>query len=818
MKISYNWLKDYLDFDIAPERLSVILTQLGLEVEDMEKWESVKGGLKGVVIGEVLTCQKHPNADKLSVTTVNIGKNEALQIVCGAPNVAAGQKVPVATLGTMLFKGNESFEIKKATIRGIASEGMICAEDELGLGTLHEGIMVLDPNAKPGTPASEYFNVTTDYVFQIGLTPNRIDSGSHFGAARDLAAYLNINEGKNVKAIRPSVDPFEPDNNSNPCEVIIENKKDCLRYSGITISGVKIAESPEWLKKKLSAIGLHPINNVVDITNYVQYEIGQPLHAFDADKIEGRKVIIRNLPDNSKFTTLDGVERKLSSKDLMICNVKEGMCIAGVFGGIESGVTDATTNIFLESACFNPVSIRKTARRHNLNTDASFSFERGSDPEITTWALKRAILLIKEIAGGKISSDLVDVYPEKLKRENIEVSFKNIDRLIGKQIDRDVIKRILSLLDMIILRESEETLTVEIPLYRVDVHREADVIEEILRIYGYNNVEIDEHVNSILFYSNKPDKEKVANIISDMLVSNGFYEIMCNSLNPADFYKNGDFFADQLVILANPLSSDLNAMRQSLLFGGLTSVAWNINRQNLNLKLFELGNCYFKTKTEKETPEVNDFSERCSLDIFISGNNGPTRWNYKASPTDFFNIKSAVEMILSRLGINADTLDKGESDRRYFAESITYLSGNNKLIAEAGRISDKYLQKFDIPQDVYYAHLDWDLLLKIISDHSIVYSEISKYPSVKRDLALLLDKEIKFSRIREIAIKTEKHLIRNIDLFDVYESESLGQNKKSYAVSFTLRDDKKTLTDNNIETVMNKLIKAFEKELRAVIR
>ncbi len=817
MKISYNWLKDYLDFEIAPDKLSVILTQLGLEVEAMEEWESVKGGLKGVVIGEVLTCQKHPDADKLSVTTVNIGKGDPLQVVCGAPNVAAGQKVPVATVGTIVFKGNESFEIKKAKIRGIASEGMICAEDELGLGTLHEGIMVLDPDARPGTPASEYFNVTNDYVFQIGLTPNRIDSGSHFGVARDLAAYLNINEGKAVKAVRPSVDSFKPDNNSNPYEVVIENKKDCPRYSGITISGVKIAESPEWLKKKLSAIGLNPINNVVDITNYVQHEIGQPLHAFDADKIEGRKVIIRNLPDNSKFITLDGVERKLSSKDLMICNIKEGMCIAGVFGGIESGVTDATTNIFLESAYFNPVSIRKTARRHNLNTDASFRFERGSDPEITTWALKRAILLIKEVAGGKISSDPVDVYPEKLNRENIEVSFKNIDRLIGKQIDRNIIKRILSLLDMIILRENEEKLTVEIPLYRVDVHREADVIEEILRIYGYNNVEIDEHVNSTLYYSDKPDREKVANIISDMLAANGFCEIMCNSLNPADFYNNGDFSADKLVMLANPLSSDLNAMRQSLLFGGLTSVAWNINRQNLNLKLFELGNCYFKTKTGKETPDVNDFSERRSLDIFISGNNGPSRWNYKAAPTDFFNIKSAVEMILSRLGINAENLDKGESDRRYFAESITYLSGN-KLIAEAGRISDEYLRKFDIPQDVHYAHLDWDLLLKIIRDHSVAYSEISKYPWVRRDLALLLDKGIKFSRIREIAIKTEKHLIRNIDLFDVYESESLGQNKKSYAVSFILRDDIKTLTDSNIEKVMNNLIRAFEKELGAVIR
>jgi len=817
MNISYNWLKDYLDFDIDPERLSVILTQLGLEVEAMEEWESVKGGLKGVVIGEVLNCQKHPDADKLSVTTVNIGKGEPLQIVCGAPNVAAGQKVPVATVGTILFKGNESFEIKKARIRGIASEGMICAEDELGLGTLHEGIMVLDQNAIPGTPASEYFKVARDYVFQIGLTPNRIDSGSHFGVARDLAAYLNVNEGKKVKARRPSVDDFSPDNNSNPYDVIIENPRDCPRYTGMTISGVTIAESPDWLKNKLLSIGLNPINNVVDITNFVQHEIGQPLHAFDADKIEGRKVIIRNLPDNSKFVTLDGIERKLSSKDLMICNVREGMCIAGVFGGIESGVTDSTKNIFLESAYFNPVSIRKTARRHTLNTDASFRFERGADPEMTEWALKRAIMLIKEIAGGKISSDVTDVYPEKIKRVNIDITYNHIDRLIGKSIDREIIKRILDLLDITILKETGEGLKVEVPLYRVDVQREADVIEEILRIYGYNNIEIDEHVNSTLYSPEKPDREKLANIISDMLTANGFSEIMCNSLNPADFYRNGDFDADQLVMLANPLSSDLNAMRQSLLFGGLTSVAWNINRQNPDLKLFELGNCYFKTKSGKSMPDVDDFSERRSLDIFISGNNGHTRWNYKAATTDFFNVKSAVEMILARLGIVPEDLLTGESERKYFAESITYLSGD-QTIAEAGKISDEYLRKFDIQQDVYYAHIDWDILLKMIRNHTVSYSEISKYPWVRRDLALLLDKQVKFSRIREIALKTEKYLIRKIDLFDVYESESLGQNKKSYAVSFILRDDLKTLTDSNIEKVMNNLIRAFEKELGAVIR
>jgi len=817
MKISYNWLKDYLDIDIEPQKLSTILTGIGLEVESMEEWESVKGGLKGVIIGEVLTCKKHPDADKLSVTTVNVGTPDSLQIVCGAPNVAAGQKVPVATQGTFVCKGNETFEIKKSKIRGELSEGMICAEDELGLGTLHEGIMVLDPDAVPGTPASEYFKIVNDTVFEIGLTPNRIDSGCHFGVARDLAAYLNINEGVTKKASLPSLDNFTPDNNDNPYEVIIDNKIDCPRYSGITISGVKIAESPEWLKNKLRAIGLNPINNVVDITNFVQHEIGQPLHAFDADRINGKKVIIRNLPDKSKFITLDGIERTLSSKDLMICNVNEGMCIAGVFGGIKSGVTETTKNVFLESAYFNPVTIRKTARRHTLNTDASFRFERGADPERTVWALKRAILMIREIAGGKISSGIVDVYPEKINRANIKISYNNITRLIGKKIEPETIKKITGLLDMNILNESADGLDLEIPLYRVDVRREADVIEEILRIYGYNNVEINDHVNSTLYYPEKPDREKLQNIISDMLTANGYAEIMCNSLNPASFYESEKFERDQLVMLANPLSSDLNAMRQSLIFGGLSSVAWNINRQNTDLKLYEFGNCYFIRNSGKSVPVVSDFTENKSLDIFISGNRGKQRWNYKTSPSDFFNIKSATEMVLTRLGLKADDLNSGESSRKYFSESITYLSGN-KLIAEAGKISGYFLDKFDIDQDVYYAHLDWDLLMKIVKNHTISYNELPKYPWVRRDLALLLDKEVKFGQIRDIAFRTEKYILKNVDLFDVYESDSIGLNKKSYAVSFILRDELRTLTDKTIEKTINNLINAYKKELNANIR
>jgi phenylalanyl-tRNA synthetase beta chain len=817
MKISYNWLKDYLDIDIEPEKLSVILTGIGLEVEALDEWESVRGGLKGVVIGEVLTCAKLPDADKLSVTTVSIGSGEPLHIVCGAPNVAVGQKVPVATVGTILYKGNETFEIKKSKIRGELSEGMICAEDELGLGTLHEGIMVLDNNARPGIPASEYFKIAKDHVFEIGLTPNRIDGGSHFGVARDLAAWFNVNGKENIKASLPSVAGFKPDNNSNPYQVVIENTADCPRYTGITIIDVKIGESPDWLKNKLNAIGLNPINNVVDITNYVQYEVGQPLHSFDADMIDGKKVLIKNLPDKSKFKTLDSVERSLSSRDLMICNSKEGMCIAGVFGGVKSGVTDATRNIFLESAYFNPVSIRKTSKRHGLQTDASFRFERGADPEITVWALKRASMLIRDIAGGKISSEIVDVYPKKIERQKISVSFRNIDRLIGKKIDHQVIKKLLASLDMIMLSESGDNMMLEIPLYRVDVQREADVIEEILRIYGYNNVEIGSHVNSTLYYPEKPDKEKITNIISDMLSANGYAEIMCNSLNPASFYDNDDFEKDHLVMLANPLSSDLNAMRQSLLFGGLSSVAWNINRQNPDLKLYEFGNIYFYKKSGNSFPRAEDYLEMRSLDIFITGSMGQQRWNSKTNPTDFFNVKSAVELVLSRLGIIPGNLTKGESSKKYFSESFAW-SYNNNQVAVAGKISKGYLAKFDIGQDVYYGHIDWDNLLKIVKDHAVTYSELPKYPWVRRDLALLLDKSVKFEQISDLAFKTEKHILRDVDLFDVYESESLGQNKKSYAVSFILMDNLKTLTDKSIEKTMNNLAEALEKELGAKMR
>jgi phenylalanyl-tRNA synthetase beta chain len=817
MKISYNWLRDYIKTDIKADELSKILTAIGLEVEAVCDWESIKGGLKGVVIGEVLTCKKHPDADKLSVTTVNIGAGKILQVVCGAPNVAAGQKVPVATAGTIVQKGTESFEIKTSKIRGQLSEGMICAEDELGLGTGHEGIMVLNPDAKPGTPAAEYFGVVKDTVFEIGLTPNRIDSGSHFGVARDLAAYLNVNGNPGIKAMLPAIDDFKPDNNNNAFEVIIENRADCPRYSGITFSSVTIGESPDWLKNRLKAAGLNPINNVVDITNFVQLEVGQPLHAFDADKVDGRKVIIKNMPDKTKFTTLDGIERELSSRDLMICNEKEGMCIAGVFGGIKSGVTANTKNIFLESAYFNPVAIRKTSKRHSLKTDASFRFERGADPSVSTWALRRAALLIRELAGAEISSDIIDIYPEKISPAVVELNYTNVDRLIGKKIDHDIIKKILDLLDIRIIKETRELLELEIPTYRVDVKREADVIEELLRIYGYNNVETGEHVSSTLSYQEKPDSEKLVNIVSDMLVSNGYSEIMCNSLNPASFYDSDDFDKDKLVLLANPLSSDLNAMRQSLLYGGLSSIAWNLNRQNSILQLFEFGYCYLNNNKPGTRPVVDNYSEKKALDLFISGTNVPERWNTRPGPTDFFRIKAFTEMIMSRLGVNLNSLSSGESSRKFYSESVTWSSGG-RLIAETGKISAAYMKKFDIEQDVFHAHLEWDELVRLIKKHSVIYTELPKYPWVRRDLALLIDKGVKFSSIKELAFRTEKHILKEVDLFDVYESESLGAGKKSYAVSFILRDDLRTLTDKSIEKTMNNLISVFQKELNATIR
>lgn len=816
MKISYNWLKEYLNFDAEPDELSTILTSIGLEVEGVEEWESVRGGMKGVIIGRVLTCQRHPDADRLSVTTVDTGGNEPLHIVCGAPNVAAGQVVAVALPGTMIFKGDEQFEIRKSKIRGQLSEGMICAEDELGIGTDHEGIIVLDPSARPGSPAADYFGVTRDTIFEIGLTPNRIDCSSHFGVARDLGAYFNLQ--KPVKAKLPEVTAFRKDRNDGAISVRVDSPEACTRYSGLTIRGIKTGPSPSWLQTRLKSIGLNPINNIVDITNFVLHETGQPLHAFDATAITGNKVVVKTLPDKTKFVTLDGVERELSSSDLMICNEKEGMCIAGVFGGLKSGVTEETTDVFLESATFNPVSVRRTSRRHDLHTDASYRFERGTDPEMTIYAIKRAALLIKDLAGGEIAGDIADIYPHPVPKAVVKYSLSRMARLIGKDIPVETVKTILYSLDINITDETEDVLTLEIPQYRVDVTREADVTEEVLRIFGYNNVGMSIEMHSMLSHTEKPDPEKIADSMANLLSGNGFAEIMCNSLTPAAWFETtGDFDTASMVHLANPLSSDLNVMRMSLLPGMLNTIAWNINRQNTDLKLYELGYTYFK-KAGKATFEITDnFSEKQVLAVAVSGNISTKKWNTAESPATFFHIKGCTELVLSRFGISdRDIVATGET-AGWFSEGTKYTAGSLD-IASFGRISRKYLNIFDIRQDVFYAEINWENLVRTIRGRTINFSELPKYPWVRRDLALLVDKSVKFSQIRDLAYKTERNILQQVDLFDVYESESIGSDKKSYAVSFILRDDRQTLTEKNIEKVMNSLTKAFEREFGATLR
>jgi len=816
MKISYNWLKDYINLNIGPQETADILTNTGLEVEGIERYESVKGGLNGIIIGEVKSCKKHPNADKLSITTVDIGQDRLLNIVCGAPNVKAGQKVPVAIEGTTLYQGDESFKIKKTKIRGEFSEGMICAEDELGLGTSHEGIIVLDDKAKVGTPVRDYFDIETDVVFEIGLTPNRIDGASHFGAARDLAAYLN--QSRKTEWSKPSVKAFRPDNTKNVIDVVIENPVACPRYAGVTVSGVNVGDSPNWLQNRLKSIGLVPINNIVDITNFVLYETGQPLHAFDADKITGKKIIVKTLKDGAIFLTLDEIKRELSDEDLMICNEEEGMCIAGVFGGINSGVTEKTKNIFLESAYFDPLYIRKTAKRHGLNTDASFRFERGADPDMTLYALKRAALLVKEIAGGEISSDIVDEYPTPIPDFEVNLMYSNLERLAGKKIISEVIKNILTSLEIKIINESEEGIKLIVPAYRVDVQREADVIEEIMRIYGYNNIEINKKVQSTLSYYEKPDKESVINLISDMLAGNGFNEIMSNSLTPSTYYIDSNVFpSEHTVNILNPVSIDLNALRQTLLYGGLEAIAHNINHKNPNLKFYEFGNCYRFSKSPLENQPLAHYYEEEHLALFLTGYKSFPGWNSAAQSGSFFYLKSFVDQILIRLGLNPDDFLKADSELDFFTEGLHYgLHGSGMV--EFGKISAGILQNFNIKQDVYYADFNWKNILFSIKPHNITFVDLPKYPEVKRDLALLLDKSIKFDQVKELARKTERKLLKSITLFDVFEDEKIGKNKKSYAVSFILQDENKTLTDHQIDKIMTNLMRAYEKELGAQIR
>lgn len=817
MTISYSWLKEYINIDIEPEKVAQILTSIGLEVESLEKVQAVKGGLEGVVIGEVLTCEKHPDADKLSKTTVNVGLSEPLNVVCGAPNVAKGQKVVVATVGTKLYFGDQEITIKKAKIRGELSEGMICAEDELGLGNSHAGIMVLDPSAVVGTPAKDYFKLEDDYILEIGLTPNRIDAASHYGVARDLAAYLNLE--KPTKAIKPSVDAFKIDNNSFKIPVEVLNPEVCTRYSGITVSNIKVGPSPDWLKKKLKSIGLNPINNVVDITNFILHEIGQPLHAFDADYINGNKVVVKTVKDTTPFVTLDGTERKLSAEDLMICNAEHEMCIAGVFGGLHSGVTESTTKVFIESACFNPVSVRKTARRFGLSTDASFRFERGTDPNITIWALKRAAMLIKEIAGGEISSEIVDVYPKPVEDFKVEYNLKRTTTFIGKEIPVATVKKILEGLEIKIVKEDNDNLLLAVPPYRVDVQREADVVEDVLRIYGYNNVEFSEKVSSTLSYSKKPDTHQIINLVSDYFSSNGFNEIMCNSLTKSAYHKDLTTFpAVNTVQILNPLSNDLNGMRQTLMFGGLESVQRNTNHRNPNLKLYEFGNCYkYIPDADRSTKPLNSYSEDFRLGIWISGDKAPESWVQKPQQVSFFTIKGYVHSILNRFGFDADSLSNEEAPGDLFDYGLTYTHKNKPLVS-FGLVNRSLLESFDLKTDVFFAEIKWNMVFEQSLNMKITYKELPKFPEVRRDLALLLDQSVTYDQIRKIAFATERKLLKQINLFDVYQGKNLGENKKSYAVSFTLMDENKTLTDVQIDKTMANLIAAFEKEVGAQIR
>lgn len=815
MKISYNWLKEYVDIDMDPVELGKILTNTGLEVEGIETFESLPGGLKDVVLGKVLTCSKHPDADKLSLTTVDIGEEEAVQIVCGAPNVAEGQTVAVAKIGATLYPAgsDEGFMIKKAKIRGQESYGMICAEDELGLGSNHEGIMVLDDNAPAGMPASDYFHIEHDTVFEIGLTPNRIDGASHIGVARDVVAYLK-QQGKPSILKIPSNDTYEKDNDDLNLEVSVENPEACPRYSGVCLTNLQVSDSPEWLQNRLKAIGQTPINNVVDITNYILHETGQPLHAFDAEKIEGKKVLVKTLPAGTRFTTLDEKERELSDKDLMICNEKEGMCIGGVFGGLKSGVTGETKAIFLESACFDPVFIRKTAKLHQLNTDASFRFERGTDPNGTVYALKRAALLMKEIAGAKIASEITDIYPEPVKDFRVEVSFKNIYRLIGKEIPAEEIVSILESLDIQAEQKDDRGMILQVPPYRVDVQREADIVEEILRIYGYNNIDFNEHVNSTLSYVKKPDREKLLNTLSDLLSANGFMEIKSNSLTKESYFDEDD---THVVEIYNPLSQDLSRMRTSLLQGGLEAIAYNINRKRANLKLYEYGNVYSVNPDKKSDHPLRKYSEQSAFALFVTGLNEEANWTGEGGENSFYRLKAYVSMIFQKAGIILEKTSFEEHSNSFYTQALNYSSGN-KLLLTIGKVDENYLKNFDIKQDVFAAEINWDLFINLHSKHHIVFQPLPKFPEVKRDLSLMLAKNIRFEELRQIAYKTESRILRNVELFDVYEGDKIEKGKKSYALSFILRDDEKTLTDKQIDKIMNRISTAFEKQLGAVVR
>ncbi len=819
MNISYNWLKEYVNFDLTPDEVAAALTSIGLETGGVEEVQTIKGGLEGLVIGEVLTCVEHPNSDHLHITTVNLGSGEPTQIVCGASNVAAGQKVVVATLGAKLYDGDECFTIKKSKIRGVESIGMICAEDEIGIGTDHAGIIVLPADAVPGTLAKDYYNVKSDFVLEVDITPNRADACSHFGVARDIYAYL-VQNGYNAQLTKPSVDGFKIDNHDLDIDVVVENSEACPRYAGVTIKGITVKESPEWMQNRLRAIGVRPINNIVDITNYIVHEMGQPLHCFDADVV-GKKVIVKTLPEGTPFTTLDGVERKLSDRDLMICNENGPMCIAGVFGGLDSGVTEKTVNVFLESAYFHPTWVRKTARRYALNTDASFRFERGIDPLNTDYVLKHAALLIQELGGGTVSSEIKDVYPLPFSKFNVDITYNKINTLIGKEIPAEVVKSIVTSLEMEITNETAEGLSLAVPPYRVDVTRDVDVIEDILRVYGYNNIEIPSTLKSSLTTKGESDKSyKLQSLISEQLVGCGFNEILNNSLTKAAYYEGLESFpANNLVMLMNPLSNDLNCMRQTLLFAGLESISHNANRKNADLKFFEFGNCYY-FNAEKKNPEkvLAAYNEDYHLGLWVTGKKVSNTWAHTDEQSTVFELKAYVENILLRLGIDLSKLVIGNLTDDLFATALSVNTKGGKRLAAFGVITKKQLKAFDIDNEVYYADLNWNELMKAIKSVKVSYKEISKFPAVKRDLALLIDKQIQFAEIEKIAYDTDRKLLKSVSLFDVYEGKNLEAGKKSYAVSFMLQDEAQTLNDKQIDKFMSKLVANLENKLEAKLR
>lgn len=821
MNISYNWLKDYIATPLTPAQLADALTSIGLETGSVEEVESIRGGLRGIVVGKVLTCVEHPDSDHLHITTVDLGDGQPTQIVCGAANVAAGQTVVVATVGTTLYDGDKEFKIKKSKIRGVESFGMICAEDEIGVGTSHDGIMVLPDSVAAGTPAAEYFGLTSDYVLEVDLTPNRIDAASHYGVARDLAAWAS-QHSEPLKLNRPSVDTFTVDRPDGGITVEVADAKACPRYSGITIRGIKVTESPDWLKNRLSAIGLRPINSVVDITNYILHSIGQPLHCFDLAKIDGGKIVVRRCPEGTPFTTLDGVEHKLSEADLMICSTTKPMCIAGVFGGLDSGVTEATTDIFIESAYFNPTSVRKTARRHGLQTDASFRYERGTDPNITMYALKLAAILVKQLAGGETCGQPVDLYPEPIAPSPVTLSYDYVCNLVGKDIPADTIESILRALEIEIVKSDGRQADLLVPTYRVDVQRPCDVVEDILRIYGYNNVEPGTTVHSSLSFKSPTDVDNnLRNLISDQLTAVGFNEILNNSLTAESYYSLTDEYTiDHCVRLLNPLSNDLSVMRQTLLFGGLESIAYNINRRSQDLMMYEFGNVYTFNPNAVSTAErpLDPYSEYSRLAIWMTGAIRPAGWLRPEDKATVYDLRATVDNILTRLGIAPSEIKIQQFASSVYAAGLQLSSRSGKLLGSLGIVSHKVLKAFDIKQEVYYAELDWTALVQLATRHNVTYTALPKTMAVKRDLALLIDKSVTMQQIETIVRESERKLLRGVQLFDVYEGDKLPAGKKSYAINITLQDDERTLTDKQIEAVMKKIITNLQQRAGAELR